>query len=371
MQNVNLTFKEERLKEEIDKLIKELKKEISIPGFRKGKAPTELIKVRFKDYLKAEGLQKLIQEEIVGIIEKYEPFIYSPPMIKKVDEDKDGIHLEVSLDVPPELSLDLSEIELKGDDEEIDIKGEIEKLREINSELRPVEREVRKGDIVTINLKLGEEEFSNYTFEVREDDFSKKLLGLKVSDGEKELEVEIPEDFPIKDSKNKKRHVRICICEIKEKVKPELNDDFAKDLGFRSLVELKESLKRNIQEERKRKDKEDEFEEVILDKVLEKVGDFEVSPGLLNLNLSKGLSEEEAKVMAKKLSILDSIALKEKMEITEAELDQWMDRISESDEFEEYGEEAIRFVKQSILRRKTMDFLIEKAKKEESKCEVS
>lgn len=367
MRDLTITFKEERLEKEIEELAKKLGKDVSIPGFRKGKAPIPLIKARFGEQLKAESLQKLIQDKMKDIIMEYEPFIYGPPMIKNLDENDKEIRLDVTLDVPPEVNLDVSKIKLNSETEgKTEISEELEKLREINSELRPTDRKIKRGDIVFLNIRSGEEEVSNYSWEVGDDKFSGELIGLK-TDEEKEIEINLPENFPIKEVASKKKPVTFKIAETKEKVKPALDDEFAKDLGFKNLEELKENLKKNVKEEREKKEKEGLKGEVIK-KALEVADDFEVSSTLIEQRSKRGLDEEEAKIDAKKATLLDSIALKEKMTVEDNELDEWMERIADSEEeqFEELGEEAIRFIKRLILREKTLDFLIEGAKEEGS-----
>jgi trigger factor len=367
LQDLRVAFEEKNLKKEMDKMAEELKKEVSIPGFRKGKAPIDMIKARFSQQLRAESLHKLIQDKMIDIINEYEPFIYGPPVIKNLDEKDEEIRMEFSLDVPPKIDLDLSAVQVDDkNDSEIDISEELEKLREINSELKSVERGIKKGDVVFINIESGEEAISNYSWEIGNDDFSKNLLGLK-TDEKKQIEVELPERFPIKGVAGGKKTISVKIVEVKEKTKPLLDDEFAKDLGFGNLNELKENLKRNIEEEIK-KTKKDDLRNKIMKKVLDLAGDFEASPSLVKLGSASGLSKTEAESSAKQTTLLDAIALKEKMTVAESELDDWIEKISESekDEFEEFGEDAIRFVKQSILREKTLDFLLDRAKKEDS-----
>jgi len=361
-----VAFKEKNLEEEMDKLAKELRKEVSIPGFRKGKAPLDIIKTRFSGQLRAESLQNLIQDKMIDLIKEYEPFIYGPPVVKNLAEDKEEVRLEVSLDVPPKINLDLSAIRIAEKDEgKIDLNDELEKLREINSELRSVEREVKKGDIVFIDIEKGGETIHNYSWAVGEDEFSKGLYSLTAGE-KKGIEVELPENFPMKEIKSIKKSVKVNIVEIKEKVKPVLDDEFAKDLGFGNLNELKESLRKNIEEERE-KDNKDVLGDKILTKALDMAGDFPVSPTLVKLVDRGILDEVEAERSAKKAALLDAIALREKMTIEEEELDKWLEKIAESEEeeFEELGEGAIRFVKQSILREKTLDLLVNKARKED------
>jgi trigger factor len=368
LQDLTVAFKEKNLKEEIDKLAEELKKEVTIPGFRKGKVPVDIIKTRFGGQLRAESIQKLIQDKMIDIIKEYEPFIYGPPVVKNLNEDNEEVRLEVELDVPPKIDLDLSDIKIKGEDkEEIDVNQELEKLREINSELKSVNREIKKGDIVFIDIKKGEENVNNYSWEIRDDEFSQALLGLSTGE-KKEIETELPEAFPVEKSKEDKYPVTVNIVEVKEKNKPVLDDEFAKDLGFSSLSELKKSLKDNIIEEERKKSQKETLADKILAKVLNEAGDFSVSPTLVKMIGSESLNDKEAEKNAKKTALLDAIALKERISIAEEELDKWLDRLAESDEgeFENLDEEtALRFIKQLILREKALDFLVDKARKED------
>jgi len=367
LQDLTIAFKEKNLKEEMNKLAKELKKEVSVPGFRKGKVPVDIIKTRFSDHLRAESLQKLIQDKMIDLIKNYEPFIYGPPIVKNLDESKEEVRLEITLDVPPEIDLDLSDIKIKNEGkEEVDVSQELEKLREINSELKSVNREIKKGDIVFLDIKREKENIKNYSWEVGEEEFSRALLGLSVGE-EKEIGAKLPERFPLAANGQDENQVTVSILEIKEKNKPDLDDEFAKDLGFGSLSELKESLKDNIESE-KRKNKEEALADKILAKLLDKAGDFSISPTLLKMVGAEDLNDTEAEKKAKKTTLLDTIALKEKLVISEEELDKWFDKLAESDEeeFDNLDEEtALRFVKQLILREKALNFLVEKARKED------
>ena len=89
----------------------------------------------------------------MNTIQKYEPFVYGPPVIKNFKEENEEVHLEVALDIPPEIKLDLSAIKIESTEEKnIDVSTELEKLREINSELKSVDRKIKKGDIVFLDV---------------------------------------------------------------------------------------------------------------------------------------------------------------------------------------------------------------------------
>ena len=367
MQDLTVAFKEKKLTEEIDKLANELRKEVAIPGFRKGKVPVDVIKTRFEGQLRAESLQKLIQDKMVDLIKEYEPFIYGPPVVKNLNESEEEVRLEVELDVPPEIDLDLSDITIQSEYEEsIDVNKELEKLRDINSELKSVDRQIKKGDVVFIDILKGKEKVDNYSWEIGDDEFSHALLGLS-SGQKKEVEVKLPDVFPVATNGQDENRVTVNILEIKEKNKPILDDEFAKDLGFASLSELKESLKDNIEAERRKSEKEDLADKILV-KLLNKSEDFSVSPTLLKMVGAEGINDKEAEKNAKKTALLDAIALKEKISISEEELDKWLDRLAESDEaeFNNLDEEtALRFIKQLILREKALDYLLDKAGKED------
>ena len=366
MQDLTVAFKEKKLKKEMDKLAQELKKDVSIPGFRKGRVPVHMIKERFGPQLRSESLQKLIQEQIVDIIQQYEPFVYGPPVVKDFKEENEEVRLELSLDIPPEIDIDLSSISIKeAKKEKTDISGELEKLREINSELKSVSRRVKKGDIVFLNVKNEEEVIPNYSYEIGDDFFSEKLKDRKIEEKE-EIEIELPGDFRLRGFDTSVKSIKVTIVEIKEKVKPLLDDEFAKDLGFDNLNELKKNLIDNLKKESE-KETENEMKYQVLKKALDLVDDFEVSPSLVELISRRGLDKDEAADNARRTELLDSIALKEKMKVEDNELDEWMEKIADSDDesFENLGEEAIRFVKQLILRKKALDFLFAKAKGED------
>ena len=368
MQDLTVAFEEKKLKKEMDKLAQELKKDVSIPGFRKGKVPVNMIKARFGPQLRSESLQKLIQEKIVDVIQKYEPFVYGPPVIKNFKEENEEVRLEVALDIPPEIKLDLSAIKIDSAKEDnIDLSTELEKLREINSELKSVDRKIKKGDVVFLDVKNEEEVISNYSYEISDDFFSEKLKGMKIEEKQEEIEIELPENFQLRGFEDNVKSIKVKIVEIKEKVKPSLDDEFAKDLGFSNLNELKESLMDNLKKERE-KESENDLKDQVVKKALDLADDFEVSPSLVELISKRGLNENEAAENARRTELLDSIALKEKMKVEEKELDEWMEKIADSDDesFENLGEEAIRFVKQLILRKKALDFLFVKAKGEDS-----
>ncbi len=364
MQNIKISIEEKDIEKEMDTLASEWKKDAIISGFRKGKAPIQLIKSHLRGKLRSESVQRLIEEQIVSTIDKYEPFIYGAPQLKNINESENNVEFEALVDVPPDIDINYGKIRLNKEKKvgEIDINNELKRLQEINSELQSVSRAAKRGDVVFIDIKTSDESIPNYSFTIKSDSFSQKIKGLKTGE-EKELETKFPKDIPIEHLAGKKGKATIKILEVKEQILPELNDEFAKDLGFESLEELKSNLKEGLNEEVKENQK-DKIRSEVLQKALDITPDIEVSPTLIEIQKKEGLSPEEAIMRAKGLTLIDAIAVKEGLSIEEKELDEWMERLAESEdnELEEMGERAIRFVKLQILRNKALDFLVEKAK---------
>ncbi len=364
MKNIKIKIEGKDIVKQMDNLAKEWRKDTIIPGFRKGRAPVEIVRNRLRDKLREESLQQLIQENLLSIIEKYAPFIYSPPQIQNLNETEDNVEFDALVDVPPDLEIDFSKIKLDKEDliMDVDISGELKRLQEINSELKSVNRSIKKGDLVFIDIKTKEESLANYSLNINDNSISKRIIGLKEGD-EKKINLEFPKDFPIEKFRGKKRKADIKIIEVKKKILPKLNDEFAKDLGFNNLEELKSNLKEGIGEELEQKQK-DKMVKKILQKALKLVEDIEVSPSLVESKKREGLTADEALNYSKEIMLIDAIALKEGLKVEEKELDEWMEKISESEdtEFDEIGDEAISIIKLQILRKKALDFLLEKAK---------
>jgi len=364
MHSVKINIKEKDIKIEMDNLAKEWKKELTISGFRRGKAPVQIIRNFLRDKLRRESLQRLIEEQIISVMDKYEPFIYGPPHLKIINESEDNVEFEAIIDVPPDIDIDFSKIRLKLEEEteDIDIDSELRRLQEINSELKSVDWPPKKGNIVFIDIKANDKSISNYSFTIKNDSFSQTILSLMAGE-EKEIEASFPNDIPIESLAGKKGKAILKIVEVKEQVLPALNNEFAKDLGFESLEELKLDIKEGIEEEAKENQNE-KIREEVLQIALNLVKDLKASPNLTEIQKKKGISPDEAIRRSKELTLIDAISVKEGLTIEEKELDEWVEKITESEdnELEEMGEEAIRFVKLHILRNKALDFLVEKAK---------
>jgi len=237
----------------------------------------------------------------------------------------------------------------------------------------------------------------DFTVEVGSGQFipalEEKLIGLKPEE-EKEIEISFPEDYGYKKWAGKTISFHVKIKEIKEKILPPLDDEFAKDLGdYASFEELKAKLKGEIEKE-KELGLERQLKDQVVDQLLE-ANPFEVPDSLVeeqakamvsdtklrlaaqgvvlkNLSVSEEKLQEDYKVMAQKqvrtFLILEKIAGQEGIAVTDDEADDRLREMSERmhqkfDVVKRYYEKngLLPEVKDGIIRDKTLNFLLEKA----------
>jgi trigger factor len=328
-----------------------------------------------------------------GELESGKPFQYSATI-----EVKPEIKLEEYLGS----NIEGKKEEVKDEEVEERLKG----LQNLHANLKTIQeaRPIEKGDFVIVDYEarmdgkpLEEGRAIDYTVEVGSGKFipafEEKLIGLR-SEEKKEIEVSFPEDYGYKKWAGRTILFQVKIKEIKEKILPILDDEFAKDLGdYSSLEELKVKLKEEIAREKKLL-LENQLKDQIVDQLLQK-NSFEV-PESLVLGQSKALvSDTKLRLAAQGMTIdslgvpeeklqedyrptamkqvrtfliLEKIASQEGITVTEEEVEGRLKEISERthQKFEavkRYYEKngLIPEVKASILTHKTLDFLLQKA----------
>jgi trigger factor len=408
---VNIEIPEDHVTKEVDAFYRELGKKAKIKGFRPGKVPRSILERYFKDYVKAEVIEKLVKETYPTVLSENNLQPVSDPMVDPGElESGKPFQYSATIEVKPEIKLEEylgSNIEGKKEevkDEEVEerLKG----LQNLHANLKTIQeaRPIAKGDFVIVDYEarmdgkpLEEGRAIDYTVEVGSGKFipafEEKLIGLR-SEEKKEIEVSFPEDYGYKKWAGKTILFQVKIKEIKEKILPILDDEFAKDLGdYSSLEELKVKLKEEIAREKKLL-LENQLKDQIVDQLLQK-NSFEV-PESLVLGQSKALvSDTKLRLAAQGMTIdslgvpeeklqedyrptamkqvrtfliLEKIASQEGITVTEEEVEGRLKEISERthQKFEavkRYYEKngLIPEVKASILTHKTLDFLLQKA----------
>ena len=237
---------------------------VNIPGFRKGKAPRNIIEQYFgRESMLNEILDSMLPELTSQAINDQDLDAVGLPSIEL--EELDPFQFSATVPLRPDVDLgNYTEIRIPKDDIEIEeeaIESRIEQLRLSVATWEPTERSVEFGDMVTAQIKgtVGEKTIfdeSDAVYLVNEEigrpfpGFSEKLVGLEV-DKDSQFELAIPDDFTDSDLAGQEASFDVTIKDIKTRVLPEIDDEFAKGIGegYESLGDLKEEIEKSIQTE--------------------------------------------------------------------------------------------------------------------------
>ncbi|MGN1349360.1 MAG: trigger factor, partial [Acutalibacteraceae bacterium] len=257
------------------------KKDIVIPGFRKGKVPMKMIESRYGEgFFYEDALEICYPEAAEAAIKESELKFIAVNNVDVKKMDNDGIELVIEITVKPEVEIEeykllkATQKKVEVTDEEVD--AEIEKLRERNSRIEAVEgRNVENGDIVTIDFEgfvdgvaFEGGKAENYDLTIGSGNFipgfEDQLIGHAV-DEEFDINVTFPEEYGSEELAGKASVFKIKIHEIKVKVLPEVDDDFAQEVSeFDTVAELKKDIAENLKKD-KTEENESEIRKQLLD----------------------------------------------------------------------------------------------------------
>ena len=281
----------------------------NIPGFRKGKAPRSVIEQFYgKDYLLNEIIDSMLPEMTFKAIQENELDAVGLPSI-----DLQGINpikFDATIPLRPEIQLN-SYKDIRIEKEEIEVSEEsiderLEQLRLSIATWEPFESEIEEGNMITAQIKcsLSEEiliEESDAVYLVNEEigrpfpGFSTKLIGLKV-DTQNSFNLEINDDFNDSKLAGQTISCEVLVKDVKHRVLPELNDEFAKGIGEgnETLEELKEEIQTGIQTESEQQSNFD-FREKIIESV---INEANISvPPLLIQNESENIIQQHTQMV--------------------------------------------------------------------------
>jgi trigger factor len=408
---MNVEVPEEQVIKEVDSFYRELSQKAKIKGFRPGKVPRNILERQFKDYVKAEVIQKLIQESYPQALSEAKLRPVSNPLIDPGEmEGGKPFQYAATVEIKPEIKLEgYIGLKIEGKKEGVkdeEVEERLKNLQNIHAQLKTISdpRPIQPGDFVIIdyeasmgNKPLDEGKATDFTVEVGSGrfipDLEEKLVGLK-PDEEKAIEVSFSEDYGYKKWAGKTMSFHVKIKEVKEKILPILDDEFAKDLGdYSSLEDLRLKLREEIEKEKKlilERQLKDQMVEQLL-----QANSFEVPKSLVeeqtrtlvsdtkmklatqgvdfkNLGLSEeklqGDYREIAQKQVRTFLILERIADQEGITVTDEEAEDRVREISERihqkfDVVKRYYEKngLIPEVKAGIMSEKILNFLLEKA----------
>ena len=266
----------------VEKAYQKMRRKISIPGFRPGKAPRKMIERMYgAEVFFEEAINIAFPEAYEAAVEQEKLQVIGYPAVEMVGEvTKDGFTFKATAPVYPEVTL--GEYKgLKAEKPEVkvtaaDVEERLKQLADRNTRLVSVEREAKSGDTAVIDFEGFKDgvpfeggKGTNHSLELGSGSFvpgfEDQVIGMKAGE-EKDIDITFPENYT-KDLAGKQVVFHVKVNEVKEKQTPALDDEFAKDVSeFETLKELKDDTKAKITAEREQSAKI-AFENALLEKV--------------------------------------------------------------------------------------------------------
>ena len=278
---VRVELPAETVASEFSRAYKNLGQRVRVKGFRSGKIPRTVLQGIYGDEVKGEVRSHLVEESLGEVIKERGLEIVSRPEVEANELNESGtFSFSAVFEVKPEihakdyLGIELEKVKLSIPDAQIE--EALRRLQESHAQLEPIEgREiVQKGDFVTLDFEgmIAGKSFSggkgeNYLLEVGSGralpQFEDAVIGLKVGEPQT-VQVIYPDDFSNKEIAGKIIDFSVVVRELKQKVLPSLDDEFAKDHGeCASLEELKAKIRARLEDELKHYQNEDLKERIV------------------------------------------------------------------------------------------------------------
>jgi trigger factor len=300
---LELEIPAEAVQKAVARVAREFARVARVPGFRPGKAPEALIRRRFAEDIKSEVLQTLVPEQIERAVTENKMVPVTQPQVDNVDFAESGpVKFRATFEVLPEFDLgQYKDLEVEVEDhhiEDADVDKAIEELRDRASTFVPVEaRPIADGDYAQLKLKGipagggetldAESVLCHVGGEETMDAFNQNLRGANAGD-HKNFDVTYPVDYPDPKLQGKTYSYAVEVLGIKEKKRPELTDEFAKDLGEgQTIEELRSKVRENLEAARSRR-LNDQTREKLLAKIIAS-HDFPVPQALVEHQMDSRL----------------------------------------------------------------------------------
>ena len=399
----------------IEKVYNKEKGRITIPGFRKGKAPRKIIEKMYGKEVFYEGaINDLIPSAYAKAADETDIEIVSQPKIDvtQFEEGKDFI-FTAEVAVKPEVELgqykgiEVTKVDVTVTEDEIN--AEIDKERAQNARTIDVtDRPVEMGDKTIIDFEgfVDGEPFEggkglDYPLEIGShsfiDNFEDQLVGKNIGE-EVEVNVTFPEEYHAEELKGKDATFKVTVKKIQKKELPEVNDEFASEVSeFETVAEYKDDIKKNL-EEKKANEAKAAKQDAVIDKIIEgaqmeipdAMVDFQVEQMAQDFErrlTSQGLSvdqyfaytgmdakqlEEQMKPQALKRIqtrlVLEAIASKENIEVSDEEFNKEVEDMAKAYQMEKdtleghLSDSDKENIKKDIMVRKAAEFAADNAK---------
>lgn len=408
---------QEKVAAKIEEKYRELNQNVNIPGFRRGKVPRKLLEKRYGKTVLEEAKLDLVNACYEKTVEEKKLNPVGDPQIDldKIELKEDAaLAFEATVEVKPSFELkEYTGIEVKRPKVEVsdvDVGAAIDRIRETKANLVPVaDGPCQEGDLLVADEELVVDGRSihkqeNVKLPVSDGntimgrpapDLKATVVGAKAGET-RSLKVTVPEEHEDASVRGKEGEVRITVCDIKRIQLPEITDAWLKSMDFDTIDEFREEIRRRVKAEKERK--ADEAVEERIQEELRRRHEFAIPEGLIAANVdrvlgrmhidlqSAGLPEEkiheeldksqdtartQVATYLRNRYLLEAIADKEKVFVTEDEVEERIGRIAAASRKwphevkEQYENEGLLPVLRGKMREeKVLGFLREKAKVE-------
>ena len=414
---LEITIEAEKFENAIKKVYFQSAKYFNIPGFRKGKAPQNIVEKYYgKEIFYEDAFNDIFPSEYEKALNENKVDAVSKPVVDIVTMEKGkAVVVTAVVSTKPEVELEkykgieIEKIEYNVKDE--DIENELKNMQDKNSRLVTIEnRAAEVGDTANIDY---EGFVDNVPFEGGKGEkydlvlgshsfiegFEDQVVGMKIEE-EKDINVTFPKEYFSKDLEAKPAVFKVKLNGLKKKELPNLDDEFAKDVSeFDTLEELKKSIKEKLEKQNKDREKYEKEDAVV--KALIETVKVDIPAGMVELeteNMIKDMEnrmsyqgiklEQYLKMMNKTMEefkkeyepqaiaaiksrlALEAVIKAEKIEATDEEIKNKIEEMAknygkDSKELQE-NENVRNYIKQGIENEKAMEFLVENSKEKKS-----
>ncbi len=314
---LNVEVKGEEFKAAVDAAFKKNLSKMTVPGFRKGKAPRKIVEKLYGEGIFFEdAVNELYPKAYEEAVKEADLKVVARPEIEITAVDAEGFSFKAIVAVKPEVTVK----EYKGlkatktvySVTEAEVKAELERLQKQNERTITVEREAKEGDTVNIDfdgsvdgvhfdggkgekydLVLGSGSFIP--------GFEEQLVGKKAGE-EVDVNVTFPEDYHAEDLKGKAAVFACKVNEVKETEVPELDDEFAKDVSqFDTLADLKKDIRKKIKGQ-KESQSANELDNALIDALLEQT-EMDVPAAMVEEKVNNMVAEFEQRLAGSGLNL--------------------------------------------------------------------
>jgi trigger factor len=391
----------ETVRDAEDKAARRYASSVRLPGFRPGKAPPAMVKRRFKDAIRQQVIESLVQEAFQEVMDREQLKVASQPHVHDLKfEEGQPLSFELHVEIRP--TIDLARVQgfrvtrttaAVTDDT---VREQVEQMRDQKATWSPVEDKPMPADMVRVRLSTADD-----NGEFAEPHEYPLVLGtgqaipgveeliMELTAGETaERSVRWPDDFPDEAQRGKSKPVRITLLDVKRKALPALDDAFAREVGdFESFDALTAAVRKDLEEHASR-ESDAGVRQQLLDQIAS-ANPFDVPASWVNQLIDGYMQayqvpEEErdrfrtefrpvAERQVRRDLIIETIAERESLKSTEADID---DRIADvaSKRGAEPGQVyaslqksgRLREIEQSITEDKVFNWLLEKNEVAES-----